>query len=133
MLDLGFCYIHPDNQWAKKFPLKLENLTTGVLTLSAQSNLMNEVLIFSDEKLTKPAEENDSISIQPKKSVVVYVCVKPNLKLNYEEGERQLVGGIRFKLKSTSTPEEIFLKFKGVLGQSHFRVSSNVIDLGETK
>lgn len=136
MLDLGNCFIHPKDVWAKEVALTLENVTEENLSISAQSNLMNEVFIFQNEAHTQTAEESDPIVLGPKSVTTIYVCVKPNTKFLFDEGDcRHLAGGIRFKIRSNkkNTVEEMFLKFKGIVGQSISQVSPQFIDLGITR
>jgi hypothetical protein len=124
VLDLGYCYIDPKKTFVKVTPFRIENLLQEPLFISVESNLSNQVLVFQDEALTKPASSvgevttpttpttatastthsssfssDNQVSLAPRTVSVVYICLQPSLKSEiYNEGHcRELVGGIRAK------------------------------------
>ena len=112
-----------------------------------QSNLANQVFIFQDRELTKPAVDLEAdkkpgnfqeISLKPLFNTTVYVCLQPSTKSDtYSKGQcRNLVGGIRVKVYEAGSKgllDEVFIKFTALVGKSILQLSSTFIDLGITR
>jgi hypothetical protein len=152
--QFGDCYIAPKNRmhkekYIKTVPLRIESVHPEPLLLTLRSNLANQILIFSDEELSCPAE---NLSLPGEGCVTVYVCMlvpvagKKDVKFNnvgfgsvtlwdeYNKGvSRELVVGITVEVIDPVTKESIVqkgLQMKGRIGKSVLRLNTSFIDLG---
>lgn len=157
-LDLGFSYVDPGNKYSQVTPLLVQNITDEDVYITCQSNLSHQVLIFMDE--TGKRGLVDMMPFKRGNLLTVWVAVQPNLLTGYlgnsEDECRELVGGIKFSIytkddggrdagdaltttdgdnKSDPVMNLMWtqtVKFTSIIGQSHLKVSHQVINLGYT-
>ena len=132
-IDAGLCYLQKTTGFVKVVPVQLYNGSPIRLTLSASSNLRQQVSIFRSDALETLF---DDVEIGPQETITMHVALR---SLHLPSGEsRKIECGIRVNVWQHPKPKpgvdealaQHMVRFTATVGRSMLRMSNKLLKLG---